>query len=331
MMPRADNAPLLSIVIVNWNTKDFLLECVRSIYRSLPVLPFELIVVDNASSDGSAAAVRGEFPRAQVIENPSNEGFAKANNQGYARAKADAVVFLNPDTLVYPEAFAVMRSYLLGHDEVGAVSCLFESENGALQREFYRRFPNVAIVFFWFTPLGKVIDLLFRGQRTKKFYFYDEKKFCFTENIDQPGATCLMVKREVAARVGLFDEEFPIFFNDVDLCRRIKNAGFQIHVVAPATIRHYGGTSVGKLPRRLYQHYFWNGVAAYFRKHHGKASVMAVRAIMAVNYFFEIAGVNALLRLILRYAGSLRVNGVRGTHAKIIREMRRFGGLVRKK
>src|SRR3972149_5340490 len=148
----------LSILIVNWKTKAFLEECLQSIYSSVKNISFEVIVVDNNSSDGSAEMVRKSFPEARLIENKENAGFARGNNQAYAVSKGRVIGLLNPDTIVYPGTFEKMVDYLNTHDGVGAVSCKLLNPDGTLQRELYRRFPSVVTIFFRYTYIGQRIN-----------------------------------------------------------------------------------------------------------------------------------------------------------------------------
>ncbi len=284
----------LSILIVNWNTKAFLEECLQSIYSSVKSISFEVIVVDNNSGDGSAEMVRKNFPVTRLIENKDNAGFARGNNQAYEISKGRVIGLLNPDTIVYPGTFEKMVDYLNTHDIVGAVSCKFLNPDGTLQREFYRRFPTVSTIFFRYTYLGQVINRRLYHGRALKDFFYGDKTFERTEVIEQPGATCLWMRRSLIEKIGLFDEQFPILFNDVDLCKRIWNEGYEIHVLADAHITHYGGTNIRKLSQEQFSQIAFDGILNYFKKHHGFVRTTLVYFSISGNrsrkYEFKLQG-----------------------------------------
>ncbi len=259
----------LSILIVNWNTKAYLQECLQSIYSSVKSISYEVIVVDNNSGDGSTEMVRKNFPEARLIENKDNAGFARGNNQAYGVSKGKVIGLLNPDTIIYPDTFEKMVEYLNTHNGVGAVSCKFLNPDGTLQREFYRRFPTVSTIFFRYTHLGQRMNpRIFKNKVLNRFFYYD-KSFKDTEVVEQPGATCLFIRRSIVEKIGLFDEQFPILFNDVDLCKRVWDEGYEIHVLADAHITHYGGANIRKLQREELTQIACDGIRNYFKKHHG--------------------------------------------------------------
>jgi len=273
----------LSILIVNWKTKAFLEECLQSIYSSVKNISFEVIVVDNNSSDGSAEMVRKSFPEARLIENKENAGFARGNNQAYAVSKGRVIGLLNPDTIVYPGTFEKMVDYLNTHDGVGAVSCKLLNPDGTLQRELYRRFPSVFTIFFRYTYIGQRINHRIFRDRALDSLFYNDKTFADTEVIAQPGASCLFMKRSLIEKIGLFDEQFPILFNDVDLCRRIWQEGYEIHVLADVHITHYGGTNIKTLPKDELAQIAHRGIFRYFKKHHGLVQVLFINIIFRID------------------------------------------------
>ncbi|MCC6544921.1 MAG: glycosyltransferase family 2 protein [Nitrospirae bacterium] len=273
----------LSVLIVNWNTKEFLKDCLQSLYSSVKNISFEVIVVDNNSGDGSVEMVKKSFPEARLIENTKNAGFARGNNQAYAASKGRVIGLLNPDTIVYPGTFEKMMDYLHTHDGVGAVSCKFLNPDGTLQKEFYRRFPTVSTIFFRYTHIGQRINQRIFHDRALNNLFYYDKTFEGTEIISQPGATCLLMRRSLIERIGLFDEQFPILFNDVDLCKRIWKEGYEIHVLADAHITHYGGTNIKTLPKDELAQIAHSGIMRYFRKHHGLAPVLFINIAFCVD------------------------------------------------
>jgi len=270
----------LSILIVNWNTRDFLRDCLQSLYRSVKGTSFEVIVVDNASGDGSIEMIKENYPETRLVENRENAGFARGNNQAYKISKGRVVGLLNPDTIVYPDTFEKMVDYLDAHHGVGAVSCKFLNPDGSMQREFFRRFPTTKSIFFRYTSLGQRLNQRFFQGRALDAFFYNEKTFSVTETIEQPGATCLVMRRSLIEKIGLFDEQFPIFFNDVDLCKRIWDDGYEIHVLSDAHITHYGGGSLRKISREGRSTLAADGIFRYFKKHHGTLVALFVSFVL---------------------------------------------------
>jgi len=273
----------LSILIVNWNTRQLLQECLLSIYSSVKHVPFEVIVVDNDSRDGSVEMVKGNFPNTRLIENRENAGFARGNNQAYRISNGRIVGLLNPDTIVYPDTFEKMVNYLDAHQGVGAVSCKFLNPDGSMQREFFRRFPTIKSIFFRYTSLGQRLNQRFFRGKALDAFFYKEKAFSVTETIEQPGAACLVMRRSLIEKIGLFDEQFPIFFNDVDLCKRIWDEGYEIHVLSDTHITHYGGGSLRKISREVRSTLAADGIFRYFKKHHGTLAALFVSFVLKAS------------------------------------------------
>lgn len=226
----------LSVVIVNWNTHRLLLQALASIYQAPPPFSFEVIVVDNASSDESARAVRERYPQALLIANSENEGYAKGNNQGLLVSRGEYVLLLNPDVRV-PEgglerAVAIMEQL----KDVGALGVRQAFPNGQVQKSV-RGFPTPSAVFWELIGLSRLYPSSSRfGAYRMTWFDYEHEA-----DVDQPMATFLMIRRQVLDQVGLMDESFPIFFNDVDWCFRCKQAGWRILFTPEIEIIHHGG------------------------------------------------------------------------------------------
>lgn len=228
----------LSICIVNWNTRELLQACLASLYRYPLSEPFEVIVVDNASSDGSAAMVCAEFPQATLIANTENRGYAHGNNQAMTQAQGEFVLLLNPDTEVFPDALNRAVAFLRVHPEAGAIGAKQLFPDGRIQASA-RGFPTPANLLFEVSGLAR----LFPQSRNMGGYRMRWFDYQHTAEVDQPMATFLMTRRAVLEQVGLMDEDFPLFFNDVDWCYRIKQAGWKIYYVPEVQILHHGGAS----------------------------------------------------------------------------------------
>ncbi len=228
----------ISIVIVSWNSKNYLSECLSSLAAGAGSLSFETFVVDNASRDGSADLVRGKFPWVRLISNAANRGFASANNQALKISIGRYALLLNPDTRVHPRAIEGVVGFMDRHPEAGACGCLLLNQDGSAQHAV-RRFPTFAFALGAKTILGRM-GLFRRGYESVKMR---GEHFDAVMEVDQPSGAALFLRQNVLARVGLLDEHYFMFFEEVDLCRRIKNAGHRIYLFPDASITHYGGRS----------------------------------------------------------------------------------------
>ena len=236
--------------------------------------------MDNASTDGSPQMVAREFPEARLIRNQVNAGFARANNQGLAPAQGEAVLFLNQDAEIRPGAITAMAHYLQARPEAGAVGAWLLNPDGSFQNYFHR-FPTPALSFFCETELGKRFDRSFLRGRLGRRYRCQDVDFAQVVRLDQPPAACLMVKRALLSRIGGMDERFPIFFNDVDLCRRIWRAGFEIHLARHAHVLHHLAQSTRSLPRA--EEARLRSLLAYFRKHYGLPGALVWKTLLLLD------------------------------------------------
>ncbi|MFZ5516233.1 MAG: glycosyltransferase family 2 protein [Candidatus Zhuqueibacterota bacterium] len=224
----------LSIIIVNWNTRELLKKCLESVMQETRT-SYEVFVVDNASPDGSAGMVRADFPTVQLIANTTNRGFAAANNQAIHLARGEYVLLLNPDTKVLDRAIDTLVAYLDSAPEVGAVTSKLLNGDGSLQK-------NVGNFYsFWATLLeNRIFPTLFPNSAflAKRFVaFWDHASL---REIDWARGAVMMVRRKVIEQIRLLDEQFYIYGEEVDWCWRIKKAGWKIMYLPEARIIHYG-------------------------------------------------------------------------------------------
>lgn len=228
----------LSIIIVSYKVKELLLNCLHSVHENRDGLDLEVIVVDNSSEDGSVEMVRELFPETKLVENKQNLGFAHANNQGFFQSNGRNILFLNPDTVVLPDAFKKTVRFIDQHPEVGVVGCKIFNPDGSLQYSC-RSFPNLLNYFFESTFLYKIFP---RNRIVGKFYMthfdYDQ-----TREVDVVLGAFLLIKREVLKEVGGFDERFFIYSEETDLCYRVRKAGKKVLFYPGTEIIHYGGSS----------------------------------------------------------------------------------------
>lgn len=230
----------LTLCIVNWNTRDFLRECLTSAYEFRPGdVELEVIVVDNASEDGSAAMVSTEFPQAVLVANPDNRGYAEGNNQALRLATGDYLLLLNPDVVLHPESLSHSLAFMNSRVDTGALGCRLVGADGQTQRSL-RSFPDPGPVLWEFLGLSRLFP--------KSHWFGAYRMTWFDYNsvieVDQPMGSFLLLSRAALEKVGLMDPQFPIFFNEVDWCWRAKREmGFRIFYTPDVVVTHYGGGS----------------------------------------------------------------------------------------
>jgi len=328
----------LSVVIVNWNTREELRACVASLREAAPgsrlsgpgndsgscpgaqpagaltesgerraesasEASIEVIVVDNASTDGSAAMVREAFPEVALIANAEHRGYAAANNQGIARARGEFVMLLNPDTELPREAPGQLIDFLRAHPQAGAVAPRLVHPDGRIQ-ESVRGWPTPGALMEEAVGPRIAFCVVRHEERlqpsrqsarrdTKYSSSYRVPVAVLTEPVPvpQPMTSCLVIRRQALEEVGVMDERFPIFFNDVDLCFRLWEAGHEIWYLPAVRVLHHGGASTRQVrPRMIRESH--RSLCAFYAKHYRRrlplpvyaATVAAVRAVGAVRW-----------------------------------------------
>ncbi|MBP8975025.1 MAG: glycosyltransferase family 2 protein [Anaerolineae bacterium] len=266
----------LTTILCNYNTRDVLARALESLLATQGDLAAEIIVVDNASRDGSADMVRQRFPAVNVIESGANRWFSGGNNLGLRAAQGECALILNPDTILPPGALATLVAYLDEHPAVGAVTPHMTFADGTLQRTC-SRFPGYGDALLSYTFLGVLFPRW--RERRRRAMWYEGWERDSTRAIEVAPGSCLMARRAILAQIGYFDERLKLFFTDDDLCRRIVGTGAAIHFVAEATIVHDEHASLSQVPR-LTQHVYWADLLTYTRKHHGRAAAWLLAALL---------------------------------------------------
>lgn len=233
----------VSVIIVNWNTREHLRRCLKAILeaqsdRHGTEIAIEVIVVDNASADGSAEMVRQEFPQVKLVANERNIGYAAANNQAAVVAQGQFFLLLNPDAEVTPNAIARLVAFAQMHPDAGAVAPKLIYPDGRLQPSV-RSFPTPAALVF--AALG--LDKLFPRSRVLGRYRMAWFHYDRVAEVDQPMASALLVRRAAWEQIGGMDATLRIFFNDVDFCWRLKMTGWRIYFLPDAVVVHHHGAS----------------------------------------------------------------------------------------
>jgi GT2 family glycosyltransferase len=254
----------LSIIIVSWNCRDELAACLRSLRDLDHGVSVETIVVDNASADAACDMVRREFPGVALIANEVNRGFAAANNQGLAVAAGRNVLLLNPDTVVHAGALASLVRTLDEDETIGACGPQLLNADGTVQPSV-REFPTFAAVLYQYTPLRMfgVGRLAYRAYKARDFDFHRPA------DVHSLMGAALCVPRRVLDRVGALDERFFVYFEEVDLCRRMHDAGLRRRFVPEATITHLAGVSAGG--QAAASLFLCRSMFLYLKKHNPRA------------------------------------------------------------
>jgi hypothetical protein len=264
----AVNEPQVSAVIVSFNTREDLLRCLGSLAANV-TLPLETIVVDNASADGSVEAVRARFPRVELIANAANAGFARANNQGLERARAPLLLVLNGDAEVQPGAVEAMVAVLARRPDVGIVGPRTVGSDGGPQVSFG---PRLSIL----NELAQ--RQLVRGVRAG-WPPALRRAQAISSRPGEPAwvsGSCMLARREALEAVGYFDEAFFLYEEDVDLCLRVRRAGFKVAFVPEALVVHHLGRSMATDPERARFEYHRSHLLLY-RKHKHPPAVALLR------------------------------------------------------
>lgn len=231
----------LSIIIVAYNTKDFLIDCIESIEKTTKT-SYEIVVVDNASSDDGIAALREkQFENLTIIENRQNFGFSKANNIGVKESSGRFVLFLNPDTVVHSRTIDGMVEFMKTHKDAGAATCFLELPNGKLDDAAHRGFPTPWRSFAYFSNLAAQ----FPKSRFFSGYTMSYENIGKTHEIDALAGAFMLVRREVGEEVGWWDEDFFWYGDDLDFCYRLRERGWKIYFVPEFKTLHYKGVSGG--------------------------------------------------------------------------------------
>jgi GT2 family glycosyltransferase len=254
--------PLVSALVVSYNVKALLLKCLEAFYAHADV-PVEVVVVDNASTDGSAAAVATEFPHAVVIAQPRNLGFGRANNVGLERCQGRFVLLINPDVTVNPQAVGRMADFLLSRPDAAAVGPRLMFPDGRLDPDCRRSFPVPSSWFYRTVGLSRLFP------KSKVFGRHNMGHLPETEvhEMDAGTSSCLMLRMAALDRVGFFDPRYFMFGEDLDLCYRLKLGGWKVFYLPSATaIHHKGAAIMQQQSRMIYEQH--RAMWTYHMKHH---------------------------------------------------------------
>jgi GT2 family glycosyltransferase len=267
----------LSIIIVNWNTKEYLLPCVKSIFEKGEGISREVIVVDNGSQDGSASEAKKTFPSIRLIENDQNLGFAKAANQGLQKASGTYALLLNPDTQLKDGEIECLISFMDSHPDVGVAGAQLLNSNGSRQNSI-AKFPSLTTELLNKSLLRRLFPKKFPGK---------EKDYPEPIEVDSVIGACMMVRREATEQVGLLDEDYYLFLEETDWCYRMKKAGWKIYHVSQAEIYHFQGKSAERDKKKAKIEYYRSRYH-FFKKNRGSLQWFLLFSGLMIRLGFEL-------------------------------------------
>lgn len=275
----------LSIIVVNWNTRELLAQCLQSVYDTVQDVDFEILVVDNASADGSAEMVRCSFPQVRLIGNERNVGFVRANNQAIRVSQGRYILLLNSDTVLLPGALSQMVHFMDCHSDAGAAGPKLINPDHSFQAS-YADFPTLLKESLIAFGLGRWLygpycpsPPPYPGERARA--------------VDWVAGACLMVRREVVDTVGPLDEDYWMYSEETDWCYRIRRAGWRVYYLPEIEIIHLGGASSSKRrPEMVAQLY--RSKLRFFSKHRGMLQASVLRAVVVCASLAKAVRVAAL-------------------------------------
>ncbi len=270
----------VSIVTVSWNTRDVLRDCLRSIYSQSGKVKYEVIIVDNASSDGSVEMIKVEFPWVQLIANAKNRGFAAANNQGIALATGRYLLLLNSDTIVCDNAIEKTVKYADQNPETAVVGCQVWESRDRIQNTCFR-FPSVLNVFLYGTGLARVFKYnLFFGRERILWWRRDSDR-----EVDVVSGMFMLVRREAIDEVGVMDEAYFVYCEETDWCYRFAKAGWKVVFWPGAKIIHVdeGSHSTKQVALKMFVQQK-KSMLIFFKKHYGLLSYLLVRMVLVFSF-----------------------------------------------
>ena len=272
----------LSVVIVSWNVRNLLQRAIRSIKTTwTDDIKSEIIVVDNGSNDGTVAMVETLFPDVRIIANQHNAGFTGGNNQGIQASRGEYILLLNPDTEIRDGAIHRMVNYLRNHPDVGLVGPKLLNTDGTTQSS-RRRFPSIPILFVESTWLQPLVP-----ERLLARYYVEDHPVDETQSVDWVTGAAMMTRRSVIESVGFFDKTFFMYSEELDWCKRIKDAGWDIAYLPSAeVVHHVGKSSEQVLPARHI--YFQSSKVRYAEKYNGKLVATILRSWILIQYLWQI-------------------------------------------
>ncbi len=267
--------PEVSVIIVNFNSERHLDRCLASVYAAPPPVPMEVLVVDNASADGSMDMIRRQYPQTRVLLNRENLGFSRANNLGIAASAGQLIVLLNNDTVVFHDSLAGLVTAMTNNPDVGVVGPRLLNGDGSVQISYG------TMIGFRNELTQKVLRGLYEREfgPVRRYVERRSRRRCYP---DWVSGACMMIRRRVLDDVGLLDENFFMYTEEVDLCARIRASGWRVLYVPDVDVVHFGGQSTQLNLRNTILEYRRSQLY-FYRKHHTGVALRALKAYLLVK------------------------------------------------
>lgn len=282
----------LSIIIVSYNTRDLTISCIRSILDSdMSGLNYEIIVVDNASSDDSQKEIKKHFLEIKLIESEVNLGYSKANNIGIKEAKGDFILLLNPDTVVEKDTIKTCFKYIKRNSNIGALGCKVVLPDGRLDKACKRSYPTPVNSFFYFSK----IDRLFPSSKLIGAYNLTYLPEDEVNDVECLVGAFMMIRKNVLNQVGLFDEDYFLYGEDIDLCYRMNKTGWRLVYYPVVQITHYKSASgLASKNKEVIKHFYNSMILFYNKNYKDKYSkltryfvIIAIKLMMKIKLLFS--------------------------------------------
>lgn len=278
----------LSIIVVNYNTKALLDQCLKSVFKFTNGIRFEVIVVDNNSEDKSQELLKKKYPQVKLILNRQNLGFSKANNQGIKEARGDYIFLLNSDTYLIENSFEKLLTNIKSRSKLGAIAPQLLNENRSIQQSA-GFFPNLSQVFYWMTFL----DDLPGGTILKPYHIDHESFYKNGHEVDWLTAAAILVPKSVIDKVSTFDQHIFMYGEEVEWCYRIKKGGFKIYFSPVTKVIHIGrGSSKKTLTKAIIGEY--QGLIYFYKKHKNNFSLQILKVLLKIGALLRIAVFSAV-------------------------------------
>lgn len=272
----------LSIIVVTYNSRNYIGNCLSSIFKAVSNLSSEVIIVDNNSQDGTIDYIKRYFQDLKLIVNKENLGFAFAVNQGIKASQGSHILLLNPDTVVNPDTISCMLDFIDKKEKCGAIGCLIKNTDGSIQPSF-GNFPSIITEFFQNLGLYKLIP---KG-RVIPYNIFTRHKFKKIHRVDWAGGSCLMLKKEAINKVGLLDENFFLYLEEVDWCYRAYKMGFKIFFFPNVfTIHHLRKSAEKNLEKAVISE--TESLIYYFKKHYPEKKQRSLKRLIKFKCFLQI-------------------------------------------
>jgi GT2 family glycosyltransferase len=282
----------LSIIIVNWHSAHYTYKCIQSLLTEVHGVHYEIIVIDGASYDGCGEMLQKHFPKVHFIQSLHNEGFARANNRAYAFARGAYILFLNPDTEIIGSAIHTLLAHLKTLPQAGAVGCKLLNADRTIQTSCIQSMPTI---------LNQMLDAEYLRARFPRSRLWGMSALSMDqeqpEKVEGISGACIMVERSVFEEVGLFSTDYFMYAEDMDLCYKIRQAGYKNYYIPDATVMHFGGESTKHAPSHFSSWLMRESIWRFLKKTRGDLYAMSYRFSMFVSALLRLVVITSVLAI----------------------------------